>query len=254
MSLIGNHNRWFFTPSPARGVVLLTHGLNGLPASLDTLAFSLAAAGFDVLRPSFEGHRGDNAAFLSVTASAWEQDAVEFHAAAAARAAELGVPLHHVAYSMSALIFAAMPELRFSARVLLAPALALHFWYPIAMWIAALFPWIRFRSRIPDGFSANAVSGMRSATAMHFFRRRWKGVGDSTPTLVWADPRDELVSARGLRRMCSSAPAWEYRETGISGCTLPQCFHHLITGEAAVGAVEWERICRETAAFLLNRI
>jgi alpha-beta hydrolase superfamily lysophospholipase len=252
MSLPGTHNRWFFSSSPAQGVVVLTHGLNALPSSLDGLGLVLAARGFDVLRPSFEGHRGDNAAFLSVTAAEWERDALEFHALASVRASELGVPVHLVAYSMSALIFAAMPSLVFSRRVLLAPALALHFWYPIAMWIAALFPWIRFRSRIPEGFSANDVSGMRSATAMHFFRRRWRGVADATPTLVWADPRDELVSARGLRRMCTGT--WEFRETGITGCTLPQCYHHLITGEAAVGAVEWERVCGETATFLLNRI
>lgn len=252
MSLDGPHNLWLSTAPPTRGVVLLTHGLNGLPSSLDGLARTLAARGLEVFRPAFEGHRGDNQAFLKVTASHWQQDSRHFHAIAAARARDVGVPLHLVAYSMSALIFAAMPELKFGRRALFAPALSLHAWYPAAMGIAALVPWMKFRSRIPEGFSANPVSSLGSVRALHWFRRRWKGMPDATPTLIWADSRDELVNARGLRAMAGRSPQWEFREVSTEGCTLPRRYHHLITGEAAVGKAEWERLCRETADFLLN--
>jgi alpha-beta hydrolase superfamily lysophospholipase len=252
MSQSRSCNLWLPSASPARGVVLLTHGLNGLPASLNGLGRALAAKGFEVFRPAFEGHRGDNGAFLSITASEWEQDARRFHAEGAARAQELGVPFHHLAYSMSALIFAALPELRFNRRVLFAPALSLHAWYPAAIAIATLLPWLKFRSRIPEGFSANPVSGMRSARAMHWFRQRWNGAPDGTPTLIWADPRDELVNARALQAMAARSPTWEFRAVSTASCTLPRRFHHLIITEAAVGATEWDRLCAGTAEFLLR--
>ncbi|MGZ3685727.1 MAG: alpha/beta hydrolase [Bdellovibrionota bacterium] len=252
MSPERSHECWFLPSSkPVRGVVLLTHGLNALPASLDTLARVLAARGFVVFRPSFTGHRGDTREFLRVTPEQWEKDARQFHAEALARAHAQGVPLHLCAYSMSALIYGALPELRFSRRALLAPALALHSWYPAAAFLATAFPWVSFRSRIPEGYSANPRGGFRPVKAMHAFRKKWRGEPDSTPTLIWANLRDELVDAPALKRMVSESAAWEYREVSTEGCQLRERFYHLIVGEPALGAREWARVCGETAEFLL---
>ena len=251
MSLEGRHNTWLATTPPAKGVVLLTHGLNGSPACLDSLGRALARSSFEVFRPSFSGHRGNNEEFLAVTPAQWEQDARDFHAQAKARADSLGVPLHLCAYSMSALIFSALPELKFGRRIFFAPALTLHFWYPAAMGVVHLFPWVKFRSRIPEGYSANPRSGFRSAVALHAFRKRWRGEADSVPTLIWADRKDELVNAHRLKRLADSSAAWKYCELSTEGCTLPRRYDHLIIDEAALGRTEWERVTRETAEFLL---
>ncbi len=239
------------TGSAPRGVVLLTHGLNGHPAAMDSLGRALADQGHVVFRPSFHGHWEDNDAFLRVAASHWEEDARRFHAIARTRAAEHGVPLFHVGYSMSGLIFQTMrEELRFDRRVLFAPALALHFWYEPAMRIARSVPWIRFRSRIPKGYGANPVSGLRSTIALNEFHRRWNGEPDRVPTLIWCDPRDELVHSEGLACLAGRGPAWQFRPVSTDGCTLPKRYHHLIIDEPSLGAAEWKRVTRETAEFL----
>jgi hypothetical protein len=248
----GTPELWLRAEGRPHGVVLLTHGLNGNPASLDSLGNFLARSGLEVFRPAFTGHRGgDGEAFLSVRAEQWEADARQFHAQASARAGELGVPLHHVAYSMSGLIFQALrSELPFARRVYFAPALAMHYWYEPAMWVARTAPWVQFRSRIPHGYNANTVSGFRSAIALHEFHRRHAGGADRVPTLIWCSLQDELVHGAGLRALAAQNPAWEFREVSIAGCTLPVRYHHLIIDEAAVGPTEWEKITTGTVQFL----
>lgn len=252
----GCGEEWFAAAggAPAKAVVVLTHGLNLRPARMNDLARALARDGFEVFRPAFCGHNGDTERFLSVSAEEWAQDARRIHAEAMARALELGVPLHLGAYSFSALVFQVLsPELPFARRIFFAPALRTHFWYPAAMGVARLLPNLRFTSRIFPDYRANSTTGTRALIALHEFMRRWRrgeGAGESSPTLIWIDPRDELVSGRKLRKLAAQKPGWELRELSNRGSRMRVKYHHLIINEEALGTEEWERLVRETREFL----
>ena len=168
-------DRWFPAQGIPQGVLLLTHGLNLHPERMDDLAQAFSASGLEVFRPAFYGHHAENGDFLKVDPEHWEEDAKRFHALVNARAQELKVPLFLGAYSFSALIFQVLrEELPFARRVLWAPALKLHFWYPIAALVLGAFPDFTFSSRVPGGYSANAKSGLRAFRSLHHFRNEWK--------------------------------------------------------------------------------
>ncbi|MGZ3694802.1 MAG: alpha/beta hydrolase [Bdellovibrionota bacterium] len=237
-----------------KGVVLLTHGLNLKPARMDDLAERLSASGYEVFRPAFTGHCGHNKHYLEVDAAHWESDAREFHARTKARAEKLGVPHYLVAYSFSAAVYQAMAEeLPFDSRVLFAPAISTRFWYPVATVLANAFPRATYKSMNLDGYYANATSGMKAVQALEHFVagvRRKRRENDSTPTLVWVDPKDELVSYKGIRIQAGRRPNWKLEKVSNAGARMKPAYHHLIINEQALGKAEWERVLSGTFAFL----
>jgi len=247
-------DRWFAASGIAKGVLVVTHGLNLLPSRMDELCETFAGLGYEVLRPGFFGHHGDVDEFLRVSAAEWEEDARRIHAEAKSRSDSLSVPLHLIAYSFSGLIFQVhSKELPFHRRVYLAPALALHFWFRPLMWLARLIPWLTFTSVIPEGYGANHRSGILAPLALEKYYLRWRRFeGREVPgqALIWASPKDELVRTRGLRKLAGKIPGWQFRETSVEGSTLPKKYHHLIVDSSAVGPSEWSRLVAETNAFL----
>lgn len=232
---------------------MVTHGLNLHPERMDDLRLAFVEAGYEVFRPAFTGHQEENGDFLRVRAEEWENDARRFHAIASQRAKELGVPVFLCAYSFSALIFQALAhELKFDRRVYLAPALKMHFWYPVAIEIVKRWPSFTFRSRIFKNYYANARGGARPVTALHYFMQRWRegrSRADGVPTLIWASPKDELVHGNRLRKLAESREGWEFRELSVAGSTLPKKYHHLVVDQAALGKKEFARVAGETIHF-----
>jgi hypothetical protein len=246
--------RWFRAQGKRKGVMIVTHGLNLKPARMDGLAQFFSAQGYEVLRPSFTGHCGRPEELQQVKAESWEKDARHFYAKAKVKADYFKVPLYLTAYSFSGLIYQSMTkELPFKKRVFLASALETHFWYPIAIFLVNLWPTSFFRTWIPDGYFAQEYGGFRSVLAMNHFFLKWndgRKSEDKTPTLVWGDPKDELVNVPKLKLLAEGSPGWEFRELGIGGCALPKCYHHLIVDEAALGPAEWKRVTETSAIFL----
>jgi hypothetical protein len=245
--------KWFKAVGKAKGVFLVTHGLNSRPSKMEELAQALAQAGYEVLRPSFTGHCGAPEELQKIQAEAWEKDARVFYASAKKKADELKVPLYLAAYSFSGLAFHSLrKELPFKKRVYLAPALETKFWYPLAVFLIDLLPPIAFRTLIPSGYYAHEHSGLRAVVAMNHFLLNWqksKPEPDDGPVLLWVHPGDELVSASGLKEV-SKARGWDFREISIAGCELPKCYKHLIVDSAAVGKEQWKKMMEGTLEFL----
>jgi esterase/lipase len=252
---ISDCDRWFYAPNP-KGVILLTHGLNLKPARMDELGAELAAGGYTVFRPAFTGHCGHNKHYLEVDAEDWERDAHDFHTIAKAKADELGVPLHLVAYSFSAAIYQSFAnELPFTKKILFAPAISTRFWYPVATLLANALPRVTYRSMNLRGYYANATSGMRAVQALEHFVgkvRQARRLNDLTPTLVWIDPKDELVSYKGIRVQARRRPMWALKEVSNAGARMKPAYHHLIINEESLGKAEWSRVLAGTFEFLGN--
>lgn len=241
-------DKFFAAEGKSKGVVLLTHGANLRPEKMDGLAESFAKAGFDVVRPAFTGHCGDGALYLKASLADWTDDARLFYLSARAHAN--GKPIFLVAYSFSAPIFLSL-GVKFDRYVLLAPALATKWWYPIVAWAARTFPDYVHTSKVPEAYRANAETALRPLLALDEFMQKARAKPElEKPTLVWIDKEDELVSAAGLETLAAARANWRIEKISVAGSTLPKSYHHLIIDEAAVGAETWARITKESAAFL----
>lgn len=240
--------KWFAAEGKARGVAVVSHGMNLRAERMDSLCQALAAKGYEVLRPSFTGNEpGNNEEYLRVEAKDWERDARAVHAEAAARAkARGGLPMVLVAYSFTAAVFQVLnKDLPFAKRIYLAPALAPRAWYPAVIWFARTFPNFSYTSLNFIDYQAQARSGARPFLALDSFLARWrKGEGrhDPTPTLVLFDPRDELLSYRALMGIADDTPAWRVEKINAAAATNPRAVHHLVIDEPALGAAEWARV------------
>jgi esterase/lipase len=221
---------------------------------MDELAVEFNGAGYSVFRPAFTGHCGNNRYYLDVEPADWERDAREFHSEAAAKAGRLGVPLFLAAYSFSAAIYQALAEeLPFARRIYLAPAISTRFWYPAAILIANAFPRVTYHSMNLGGYYANEVSGMKAVQALEYFVRkvrRKRREGDRTPTLVLVDPKDELVSYKGIRIVAGRRKTWRVGKLSNRGSRMRPAYHHLIVTEESLGAREWRRMIGECVEFL----
>jgi hypothetical protein len=240
--------KWFAAEGKVRGVAIVSHGMNLRAERMDALCSSLAADGFEVLRPSFSGHDpADTPAYLAVEAAAWEADARATHASALERARVLGgVPLILVAYSFTAPVFQVLHrELPFARRIYLAPAFATRAWYPAVIGFARTFPGFTYTSLNFKEYQAHSRSGARPFLALEAFLKRWRrgeGRGDETPTLILFDPKDELLSYRGLMNIADETPAWRVERISAAGATNARPVHHLVVDEASLGASEWRRM------------
>lgn len=242
-------DRWFSSPGPEpKGVLLLTHGMNLSPAKMDDLALAFAAAGYEVFRPGFAGHHGKNESYLDVEPAHWERDAREVYAIAEKRAKKLGLSIYLAAYSFSAAVFQSLTEeLPFARKIFFAPALATKSWYPVVKVLARIFQGVEYRSMNLKGYFANARGGTKPLLAFDHFLARPKHAPE--PVLIWIDPKDELVSYRGVRKLAEKN-RWRIEKISIRGSTLRRSFHHLIVTEEALGKKEWTRMIASTLEFL----
>lgn len=247
---------WFPAQGKAKGVIIVTHGLNLRPVRMNELARFFAAQGYEAFRPSFTGHCREPEELQKVKPDSWEKDAREFYAKAKTKADALKVPLYLAAYSFSGLIYQSLAEeLPFAKRVYFAPALETHFWFPLAVFLINLWPTDIFRTMIPEGYFSHEYGGMRSVLAMNHFFLRWndqRAKADPVPTLVWASPKDELVNGVKLKTLAEGRKGWEFREISVAGSSLPTPYHHLIIDEKALGPAEWGRVTVQSGAFLGN--
>lgn len=244
--------KWFPAKGTAKGVVVVTHGMNMQPSCMDALAAEMASQGFEVYRPAFSGHCAGHGDYLHVTAADWEADARRVHKAAVLKAEALKKPLYLLAYSFTSLVFQTMAkELPFAKRAYLAPPFATKFWYPAVRWIAGAFPDYSYGTFNPH-CGANPRSSGRSLLALDEFMKKWhggEGKSDPTPLLAFAEPDDELVNFEGVRAVAAANGHWRVEAISNKEHTLPKTYHHLIVDEASLGAGEWNRLRIELGKF-----
>ncbi len=264
--------------TPPRGVALVLHGLNVRPARMIPLATCLAAAGVECLCLSLRGH-GDNflrpptqtrrqnqqkqddaaarlESFRRVSFVLWRDEVGAAYAIARARSDQLGAPLLLAGFSLGAALGCTLaltqPGVHFERMILLAPALALRRKSRVpllfARWPRAVIP-----SLAPAQYRANRGTPIAAYRALDDALTRFAR-GDrrrlDTPTLLLADPQDELVSYAGLQRLASQQPQWTLRPVVKSGYATAYPVHHLVIDVEAVGVATWADICACVTAFV----
>jgi len=235
---------------PARGTVILVHGLNQRPSSLDPLADEIRTLGYNTYRITLHGHedQGDEA----FSDAAWEEDLVQAYRSVDR---QLGSrPIYLLGYSLGGLLVTRVldthPELTPRGVILLAPALSLRV-LPQSGYLLTLFP--------PTTLSVPNVAPPRyrrfANTPLFWYRNIFHLYSAtrtlhnpqrlaSVPTVIVANPRDELVSLSGLQEWLGDNQLdsnWGIRTIRPAG-TSPTTPEHLIIDQYSLGSTEWENL------------
>jgi alpha-beta hydrolase superfamily lysophospholipase len=261
--------------SEPTAVAMIIHGLNCKPSRMMGIADMLVAQGVECLNVSLRGH-GDDAssgsdprtadslrleAFKSVTRRIWLSEARAAYALARARADDRGVPLVLVGFSLGAVVGSEIEcepasEVAFDGMIFFAPAFAIH-WYTRALHCLALFPRLTLRSRSPVDYAANRGTPMAAYNALFesiAALRKCRHRQLATAALVFIDPKDELVSYRGMRAICQGPEAQRWKMVRIRKALQKgrRDYHHLIIDEPSLGSERWSDVVRHVKEFLAS--
>lgn len=235
---------------PARGVVILAHGLNQRPSSLDPIAEAIRNLGYHTLQLTFKGHdKEDTEIFLQ---DEWENDLLLNYREMRARFKSLSLSI--TGYSLGGLITVnaldKYSELNPESVVLIAPALSLRP-LPQAGYLLNLFPplsisvpnvappYYRRFERTPLFWYRNTFNLYTQTRALRNPTKLAK-----IDTLVIANPRDELVSFSGLRNWIKDSnlqSSWKLERTEPQAIN-PAIPGHVLVDQRSLGINEWTRL------------
>ena len=243
---------WFKSSHfPPQSISIVIHGLNLKPEKMNSIAEVLNDGGSDVLRVSLKGHTGNEEEFKKVTRNDWIKDLLEAYREAREKADGLGVPLYFVGYSLGALINLDMmnsyPEARieYDRMILFAPASAVK----KTTYLIKAFHLFGSKYVVPSAANENYRAN-KNGTPLAAYdalfgsisRLKKSGINQpNIPTLIMVDPKDELVSEKGLRSMIekNQLSEWKIFKIQKQDPQLKSNYHHLIIDEASVGVDEW---------------
>lgn len=259
----GSH--WWHAEDP-KAVALVVHGLNLRPTAMNDIAQLLQEAGTDVLTISLSGHAVELdedsrlVQFREADFSAWQADVLHGVAMAGERARELQRPLYLVGFSLGGLLSAdyvslqsQLDAVQVDRMVLFAPAIVLR-WSSYALMPFQVFPDIFLPSVSPELYRANDYAPASAYLSLYDGVRLMRDSvtdGLNIPTLLFMNPRDELVSDNGLRDFIEEfeLSRWQYIEVEKSDGAAAT-LDHLIIGPHALGDETWQEVSNQMLEFL----
>ncbi len=247
------------TNAPIKAVTLVTHGFNLQPARLHEIVTELASLNHIVVQLTLTGHDGNYANLASVTRDIWLGDMQSATLTAAALSTEYRVPLIFVGISLGALLNVDLlnqaVEPYFSKRVLIVPAIRLH-WYTHLIRLLNLFPLAsNVPSRSPASYRVHPQLPIAAYNAVFKSVAATKILSKenlSIPTLIFSTPTDELVSHRGLKNILSHHPdaSWQLISLNNSDSMVKPRFAHNCVDSASMGHSCWEMFLANLRQFL----
>lgn len=242
-----------FTTSrePARGVVLVGHGLNIRPEVMSGLVDVLVDEGFHCLCIGYLHEGATGRTSPAQVAERWLGTFTAAHAEASERFPDL--PVHVLGYSLGALLpvvaLDADAALAVESMVLIAPAVALT---RLASLVRSLTPLANTGAALPTATPAalrsRSWTPLSDYAALLDLLERVETLGHperlgAVPTTVVLDRRDELVSARGVEDWLARNRLTGWATTEVTGRVRPRgTSPHLLVVEAALGTPAWQRL------------
>lgn len=261
-----------FRPAPGtgggvRGRVVLVHGLNLAPSTMDPLARWLAGQGFVVARVELSGHRQSFRELMRVRQQDWLSDiSAAVQALGRLEGEARSTPLAGVGFSLGGLLLAhhvrqAMKKDSWSGLALLAPAFVprLGGSFPLGI----LPRWLPYFSLTPRKYRRwafcphNAYIALGSLMRAHLTSLREisgsghddGGAADQPRCVVLVHPRDELVHAGRLADPVFGIGFSRYEVRLMRGVhrkwSVPR---HLICHPDALTHDAWRDLCAEVLA------
>jgi pimeloyl-ACP methyl ester carboxylesterase len=237
-----DYTNWFTSPQP-QGVVLMVHGVGMRASEMNPLMGPVVENGYDVLRLTLSGHGGSKTD-VKPTHEKWLNQLFEGYCLALARAEALNVPLHFVGYSLGPLVNmdlmnrGYLQPIQYRNMAYLAPALTLR-------------PKVESLKHIWRlGFLFMSQRRVRIFRALlNVYEQLQIPVPNPTPTIVFIDKKDELISYKKLHGLISQSPEW--REVLVSNENHEEKKeHHYIIYPPALGQEQWQSMVRDLILFL----
>lgn len=242
-----------------RGVIILVHGLNTRPSRFYELRDMFLEARIHVLLVTLSGHNGnDYDSYANVKAEEWVEDVKNAFRLARETFPELAECIWTCGYSLGALVqlvIADEEQYRPQGMLLLAPACTPK-WYTHAVRSFRLLPghW-GVKSYSPKGYEAHPKVPFAAYGSLFDL---WKQLhaqdlhNRNVPTRVWVDPRDELVSLRGVQRMVGRhrLDRWKVKELVVKREEKKNRFHHIIFNSDSMREDQWLAMTTEMLDFM----
>jgi hypothetical protein len=193
----------------------------------------------------------------------WETDMLQGYTIAQKASIDQSLPLFFLGYSLGALLGQAMisfsqMKVHFDKQVLFAPATAIR---RRAHFIKLLFilneklmlpsytpKEYRANSRIPVSVYKILFNNKRNILKTSFNKL-------NIPTLIFIDPKDELISYKKLAEFSGRFALTNYQLVKLDSDLRARGgkYHHLIINKLTMGENNWEMVTRKMAKFLFHK-
>lgn len=240
--------KWF--PSKQKlekGRVLVLHGLNDNPETMNDITTHLNLQGYTVLRGALTGHRGSLLEMKSLKMDDWKRDLKLLVCLMNNKNKIQALPIHAIGFSMGALLImdylSTNPsDLYFQSLNFLSPAFAIH-WYLKLLTPLRFFPskWLipsrnlaEYRSQ--DGTSIAAYQAFFK-TLKNFKPNSLSRLNSSLK--VFMDPRDELVSFKSLMGFL---PKGTMIPINTDHHEHQKLYRHITFSKKSLGKKEWNSL------------
>jgi esterase/lipase len=267
--------RWYERKSNTKlnGVALVIHGLNSRPDKMESIIAAMNAFGVDCLNLSLRGHGknysdiNDTAsadarmeAFKSVTYPMWKAEAYQAYQRVERRGKLHAIPLFFVGFSMGGLLgvdlLSSSPKVTFHKMVLFAPAIKMHRRNSLLK-ILSPFPGIIIPSIAHRSYLTNdgtPIAAYNALFEMYAHLENNLNPKINTPTVVFIDEEDELISFSGLQNMIQdqNLDQWNIHPVKKDKSATKIKMHHLIIDAASVGKKMWQEIVDITIRHFLG--
>jgi len=232
------------------------------PAGMLAITQWLNEQGSDVYLVKLSGHYEDSIHIKDITLTLWEEEMMYAYTIAKEASVISGISLFFVGYSLGALLGQALmlslkEDTIFDKQILIAPAIAVR----SRSYALKLFSFIHKRiplpSFTPSPYRANNFLPFTAFEVLFRNERKLieaKYQALNIPTLIFIDPKDELIS---YKKLVDNWRRFELTNHEIvvldSNLRVRQSlYHHLIVSEETMGKENWEMVTGRMAGFLFT--
>jgi alpha-beta hydrolase superfamily lysophospholipase len=242
---------WVAPRSIPGAAAVVVHGLNLKPSRMNDIVSELNKKNILVLRVSLTGHRGDLKEFKRVERSDWLIDLLHAYRIALEKAESLGIPLYFVGYSLGCPVVLDLmishKEVSFDKTVFFAPAIALRNYTHLIKLFNIFGKTAVIPGRTPHQYRANFGTPVSAYNALfqHINKINSTGYGRlNIETLIFLDPKDELVSHKALQRLIFSErlDKWHFISISTDLKNPGNKYHHLMIDPDTAGEEAWNTI------------
>ena len=255
------------TMFPAKGVIVLVHGLNTKPSKMGddksegTLAKMFLEAGYHVYRVTLPGHSGEITEMQNIKSQVWLNSALSQYREAAETADKDDIPIYLAAFSLGAAVYLNLmisgEDAAFEKMVLFAPAVAAKRIARNGIYAADIFSNDRtiIASKAPAEYRAQrgvSISAYKALFELEDNLNKHEFVNCNIPALVFIDHDDELISISALRRNINNfnLTNWIVETISNAGAKINPKYHHLIIDDKSLSPETWNFICKKILYFL----
>lgn len=247
---------------PVKAVTLVVHGLNVKPGAMLPLINWLNEEGSDVCLVRLAGHHENSIPLHEVSFVDWESSVRRGYDYAKNIATLNRVPLIFLGYSLGALLgqvlISSDERIVFDKQVLLAPATALRKRVNLVRFLFLLGDRRTLPGFTPADYRANKrlpIKVYKILFKMNSDLLKTACQKLNIPTLVFIDPKDELISYTKLSWFCRRYGLTRHELVPLDSDPLGQerQYHHLILNEKVMGKKNWEMMTRKMQSFIFKR-